>query len=40
MMRDQALFVGSFLEVYAFEYYKSDQIVVFDVTYFFEWRLL
>ena len=40
MMRDQALFVASFLEVYAFEYYKSDQIVVFDVTYFFEWRLL
>ena len=31
MMRYQALFVAGFLEVYAFEYYKSDQIVVFDV---------
>ena len=39
MMRDQALFVASFLEVYAFKYFKSDQIVVFDVIYFFEWRL-
>ena len=33
MMRYQALFVSCFLEVYAFEYYKSDQIVVFDVAY-------
>ena len=38
-MTDQALRVASILEGYAFEYYKSDQIVVFDVTYFFEWRL-
>ena len=38
-MRYQALFVAGFLELYAFEYYKSDQIVVFDVTYFFELRL-
>ena len=39
MMRYQALFVAGFLEVYAFEYYKSDQIVVFDVAYLFELRL-
>ena len=35
MMRYQALFVAGFLEVYAFEYYKSDQMVVFDVAAFF-----
>jgi len=39
MMRYQALFVAGFLEVYAFKYYKSDQIVVFDVAYLFELRL-
>lgn len=38
-MRYQALFVAGFLEVYAFEYYKSDQMVVFDVAYLFELRL-
>ena len=36
MMRYQALFVAGFLEVYAFEYYKSDQIGMFDVAYLFE----
>ena len=40
MMRYQALFVASFLEVYAFEDYKSDQIVVLDFAYSFELRLL
>ena len=30
MMQYQALYVADFLEVYAFECYKSDQIVVFD----------
>ena len=39
MMRYQALFVAGYLEVYAFEYYKSDQIVVFDVACLFELRL-
>ena len=31
MMRYLALFVANSLEVYAFECYKSDQIVVFDI---------
>jgi hypothetical protein len=38
-MRYQASFVAGFLEVYAFEYYKSDQIVVLDIAYLFELRL-
>ena len=38
-MRYLALFVANSLEVYAFECYKSDQIVVFDIAYLFELRL-
>ena len=36
MMCYQVLVVADFLEVYAFECYKSDQIVVFDIAYLFE----
>ena len=35
-MRYQVLFVANFLGVYAFECYKSDQIIVFDIAYLFE----
>ena len=38
-MRYLALLVANFLEVYAFECYKSDQIVVFDIACIFELRL-